>query len=84
MDDDDEIFNVVSKPVETKQPVPSNGFDSGLGGFSFETGSAPVVQQPRQNDDPFNILGLEMPTNTPPSVTTQGSLAGGDLLGFGM
>lgn len=40
MDDDDEIFNVVSKPVETKQPVPSNGFDSGLGGFSFETGSA--------------------------------------------
>lgn len=61
MDDDDEIFNVVNKPIENKQPPPqAGGFDSGLGGFSFETGPAPVNQPTRQsaNDDPFNILGL--------------------------
>lgn len=85
--DDDEIFHEISKPAETKPPIPSSGsFDSGLGGFSFEpTVTSAPQPRPANNDDPFNILGLEMPSTAPqkPPQPQQPPSFGGDLLGFG-
>ena len=66
-------------------------FGNALGGFSFDqpVTSSPVMPSPStQNNDPFNIFGLEI---SPPQVqqpTSQTNSAansgfGGDLLGFG-
>jgi|JI9StandDraft_1071089.scaffolds.fasta_scaffold14249_3 hypothetical protein len=84
MDDDDDIFNAISKPAETKAPETSSGsFESGLGGFSFEANPPPSKPA---NDDPFNILGLDMPSNVPPPPPANNSnnLMGGDIFGFGV
>lgn len=86
---DDDIFgSVVNVPVvQPPQPSPQapkqDIFDMGLGGVSFEN----TPPQPKPvNNDPFNILGLEMgggsaPAQTPPP--NNGGF-GGDLLGFGL
>jgi hypothetical protein len=88
---DDDIFNsVVNVPpvVQPPQPPPQapkqDIFDMGLGGVSFEP--TPPPQPKPVNNDPFNILGLEMgggsaPVQTPPP--NNGGF-GGDLLGFGL
>ncbi len=58
----------------------------GLGGISFQPNPPPVQKAPVNNNDPFNILGLEIGGgNTQPiqQPINNGGF-GGDLLGFGM
>lgn len=81
MDDDDDIFNAISKPAGTEVPESSSeSLGNDLGGFSFETN--PPSSKPA-NDDPFNILGLDMPSNAPPPANNSNNLMGGDIFGFG-
>jgi len=88
---DDDIFSnaVNHQPKETVQPPkpPQTAnhdiFDSGLGGISFETSPAPT-QPPVNNNDPFNILGLNMGSSPAPQPPTNtGNNLGFDILGFG-
>lgn len=88
---DDDIFSsvvnvppVVQPPQNPPQVPKQDIFDMGLGGVSFEP--TPPTQPKPVNNDPFNILGLEMgggsaPVQTPPP--NNGGF-GGDLLGFGL
>ncbi len=87
---DDDIFNsVVNVPaVQPPQPPPQQPkqdiFDMGLGGVSFEPTPPP---QPKQvNNDPFNLLSLEMGGGSQPVQTAPVNNGGfgGDLLGFGI
>jgi hypothetical protein len=84
MDDDDDIFNSISKPAETKP----SGQDTSLGGFSFESNVAqPPSVQPAANSNNLFDMGLDFGGGSqapPPNAGGQSNLGfGGDLLGFG-
>jgi len=88
---DDDIFSSIvnHQPAETVQqpkPQPEKGdiFDSGLGGISFGTSPQPT-QSVVNNNDPFNMLGIDMGGSSvaQPTSVNEGNNLGFDILGFG-